>query len=218
MKRLLPWLFVLILVGIGGLALYRWVAAQVNADQQHLQAVAGAVSSATATPEIISAERLFDPNLDPQSRQSLSEKLDINARKAADQATGAENSAPKDKLPPMPTSQPQALANSGALTGIFNGSEGMVKPEQAKINNYWQGMLDGKSTMIMAGSPPEDTSTGLVIVVSSDGFSVTGYQVIAAPAGVSSLKVVDFSTTTLVLEDLSGTQITFDLQTQSFIR
>jgi hypothetical protein len=218
MRRLLPWLFVLVLVGIGGLALSRWVVAQVDADQQQVKLLAGQAQPGTPTPEIISAERLFDPALDPQSRASVAEKLEMKTRQAADLAAGEANPAPKDKMPPTPTVEKQLLANATALSGIFSGSEGMVKPDQAAINNYWQGSLNGRATMVLAGSEPQDTTQGLVIVVSSDGFAVSDYQVIDAPAGVSSLTVVDALETTLVLQDLDGTRLVFDLPTLSFVK
>lgn len=217
MRRWIAWILVLVLVILGGLALSRWVTAQVDEETQKNPLRAAQNESATPVAPIISETRVFDPNLDPQGRESLSEKLAIETRKTADRAAGEVNPAPKDKLPPAPTAESQLFANSTPPSGIFNGSEGMVKPEEAQINNHWQGMIDGQSMMVMAGSEPLDTSKGLVIVLSSDGFSLTGFLRIAAPAGMSSLKVVEAAKTTLVLEDLNRTRVTFDLVSQAFI-
>jgi len=217
MRRWIPWVLVLVLVVVGGLFLARWVIAQVEAGSLAGNPVAGKPTPTAPPGAIISEQRLFDPNLDLQSRESLNEKLEIEALKATQKAAGEANPAPKDKLPPAPTVVNQAVANPPAPSGIYNGSEGMVKPEQAQINNYWQGAFNGKALMVMAGSEPVDTSKGLVIVVSSDGFSVTGFEIVLAPQGVGSLKVVEATGAILTLEDQSGNRLTFDLASQAFI-
>jgi len=218
MRKWLPWIFVALLVGVGGLFFARWVIAQVESQTQQANSLVAEPPVPTSSGEIVSEQRLFDPNLDPQSRESLSEKLAIQTRTAADQAAGEVNPASKEIPPPLPNAPQQAVAGSQAQTGIFNGSEGMVKPEQAQINNYWQGLIDGSPAMVLAGAEPEDTAKGLVIVVTSDGFSVTGFRTIPAPEGIGSLKAVDFTSQTLILEDTNGTRLTFDLKTQTFVK
>ncbi|HMN62583.1 MAG TPA: hypothetical protein PJ988_19620 [Anaerolinea sp.] len=218
MRKWLPWILAALLLGVGGLFLARWVIAQVESQTQQANSLAAHMPVATSTGPIVSEQRMFDPNLDPQSRESLSEKIAIQTRTAADQAAGEANPAPKDKVPPLPAQPQQAVAGPQAQVGIFNGSEGMVKPEQAQINNYWQGEIDGKPTMVLAGAEPQDSAKGLVIVVTSDGFSVTGFHIIPAPEGVSSLKAVDYTPQTLFLEDANGNRLTFDLKTQAFAK
>lgn len=218
MRKWLPWILTALLVGVGGLFFARWVIAQVGSQTQQVNALAAQTPVATSAGPIVSEQRLFDPNLDPQSRESLSEKIAIQTRTAADQAAGEANPASKDKVPPLPAQPQQAVAGPQAQAGIFNGSEGMVKPEQAQINNYWQGEIDGKPTMVLAGAEPQDSGKGLVIVVISDGFSVTGFRIVPAPEGIGSLKAVDFTPQTLILEDTNGNRLTFDLKTQTFVK
>jgi hypothetical protein len=215
MRRWMPWIMVVGLVLVGGLMLARWVGAQRLFEP--LQAKTG-LSEGVSTPmpsNLVAKEKLFDPALDPQSRAGITEKLNMQQKAAADQGTGKANPASKEGRPVLPSvgGQPAILQ---VESGIFPGSDGMVRPEEAQINNYWQGNVAGSQMVVLAGSEVDDKAKGLVIVLSSDGFSMTGYQRVSAPDGFSSLHVVEQQETRLVLLDSQQHSLVFDLKTLAF--
>ena len=215
MRRFIPWIVLIVVIAAGSLAIWRWAgASDLLAAAFSPSMAAGAIASTPVTKPV-SAERLFDPNLDPQSRQSLADKLAMEDRQKADREAGEVNPAPKN-----PNQGVAAPNNANALaqvpTGIFPGSDAMVKPEEAKINNYWQGLVNGQVVVVLAGSRPDDENKGLVVILLSDGFSLTGYQQVQAPEGTSSLKVVEAGADRLTLQDTQGRKLSFNLSTLAF--
>lgn len=215
MRRFIPWIILIVVLAVGSLAVWRWVGASnfVSMALSRSESAARTVSTPVTKP--IDVENLFDPSLDPQARSALSEKLDMETRLEDDRSAGAANPAPKT------SSQGIAAPNSAdALaqveTGIFPGSDAMVKPEEARINNYWQGVVNGQVLVVLAGSAPDDESKGLLVILTSDGFSLTGYKQIPAPDGSSSLTVLEAAADHLVLQDSQGKQLIFNLTSLAF--
>ncbi len=214
MRRILPWALVALVLIAGSFTIWRWAAA----GEVNLSAPGQPRQGATPVANPINPERLFDPALDPQSRSALSEKLEIENRRTADSSAGAGNPAPK--TPGMVTPAPGLAAAAGGevQSGIYPGSDGMVRPDDAQINNYWVGTVGGQVLVVLAGSEPDDAGKGLVILLTSDGFSVTGRQRVQAPGGIGSLKVTQADSERLMMQDNQGNTITFDLASRSFIK
>ena len=215
MRRFIPWIFLIVVLAVGSLAVWRWVGASGLISTAFSKSESTGAVVDTLVKDPVDPENLFDPNLDPQARSALSEKLGMESRSEDDREAGAANPAPKT------TNQGIAVPNSAdalaqVATGIFPGSDAMVKPEEARINNYWQGVLNGQVLVVLAGSLPDDESKGLLVILTSDGFSMTGYQQVPAPEGVTSLSVTDATTDRLILQDTQGTQLTFNLTSLSF--
>lgn len=202
-----------ILILAGGLYLVKWVAAE-KATLDNAQKLVAQPSPTRVVPPV-SQERLFDPNLDVASRAALSEKLEMQKRSEADRAFGANAPADKANLAALPNPGIKDMA-AQPESGIFPGSDGMVRPEEADILNYWVGSQAGQALIVMAGSEPGAPERGLVIVMVNDGFSLTGYQRIAAPDGVQALKVIEQEGSLLVMEDSTMRQVRFDLTKLAF--
>ena len=214
MRRYIPLIVLIVVLVAGSLAVWRWVGASSLISTAFSRSEIAAPAAAPVTKPI-DAENLFDPNLDPPARSALSEKLDMQSQLDDDRTAGAANPAPKT------TNQGIAAPNSAdALvqveTGIFPGSDAMVKPEEARINNYWQGVINGQVLVVLAGSAPEDESKGLLVILTSDGFSLTGYQQVFAPDGITSLSVTEATADQLILQDTQGKQLTFNLTSLAF--
>ena len=215
MRRILPWIILVVILAAGSLAVWRAVGASniLSAALSRSESPASVVSTPVTKP--VNPENLFDPNLDPQSRSALSEKLALESKQEDDRAAGAANPAAKT------TNQGIAAPNSAdslaqVASGIFPGSDALVKPEEARINNYWQGVINGQVLVVLAGSAPDDESKGLVVVLTSDGFSLTGYKQIPAPEGIASLSVIEAAADHLILQDAQGKQLTFNLTMLTF--
>lgn len=202
-------------VFVGGWLAYRVVsAALVNAVQASPKE---ALPRETVTPpaRLVSRERLLDPNLDVQSRASLAEKLELQQRLEENQKAGEVAPAPKNKPSEFSGAGMKGIVET-PMSGIFPGSDGMVRPEEAEIINYWAGSFEGSGWTVLAGSMPQDPSQGVVIVLKNDGFSLTDYQFITAPAGIEQLRVVSAENGKILLEDRQGKKVEFNLPSMRF--
>lgn len=201
-------------VVIGGWLAFRVVSmALVNAVQASSKEAPG--QTVTPPARLVSKERLLDPNLDVQSRASLAEKLELQQRLEENQKAGEVAPAPKNRPPELPGAGMKGIAET-PMSGIFPGSDGLVRPEEAEIINYWAGSFDGSGWTVLAGSMPQDPSTGVVIVLKNDQFSLTDYQFIAAPDGIEQLRVVSVENGMVFLEDRQGKKVAFNLTSMRF--
>ena len=215
MRRYIPWIILIVVIAAGSLVVWREVGASglLSTAFSRFESTGPVVSTQVNDP--VDSENLFNPNLDPQARSALSEKLDMESRSEGDREVGAANPAPKA------ANQGIAAPNSAdalaqVVTGIFPGSDAMVKPDEARINNYWQGVFNGQVLVVLAGSAPDDENKGLLVILTSDGFSLTGYQQVSAPEGIASLRVTEATANQLVLQDTQGKQLTFSLTSLTF--
>lgn len=216
MSRKWGWIAgVIFVVFVGGWLVYRVVSvALVNAVEASSKE---ALPGQTVTPpeRLVSKERLLDPNLDVQSRASLAEKLELQQRLEENQKAGEVAAAPKNKPPEFSGPGMKGMEET-PMSGVFPGSDGMVRPEEAEIINYWAGSFGGSGWTVLAGSMPQDPSRGVVIVLKNDGFSLTDYQFIAAPEDVEQLRVVSAENGMILLEDRQGRKLKFDLSSMRF--
>jgi hypothetical protein len=215
MRRFIPWIFLIAVLAAGSLAVWRWVGASNLISTALARSERAAAVANTPVTRPIDAKNLFDPNLDPPSRSALSEKLDMENKLDDDRTAGAANPAPKTSNQGIGAPN-SADALEQVASGIFPGSDAMVKPEEARINNYWQGVVNGQVMVVLAGSAPDDESKGLVVILTSDGFSLTGYKQVAAPEGSASLTILEAAADQLILEDTQGKQLMFSLTAQAF--
>jgi len=185
----------------------------------------------TATPDTVSAsenganggyadageiafleEQLRNPNLDQQTRDSLQEKLDMAVRIATLQAAT-----------PVPGVQVQALPAVGGefeipfTSGIFPGDEGLFKPSQALIENYWQEKVGEEYLQVFAGASGENPQQGLVIVVVTQADlvkSTTEFYPSAEESG--SLHITEATPDLVRMENKDGQDFCFKLAERSF--
>lgn len=162
-------------------------------------------------------QQLMDPKLDVASRQSLMEKIDLQKRADADRDVGQRDPASKGGTPRLPQTNQLAAVPQGNSSGIYPGSDGMVKPEEAQVNNYWQGKLGALDVVVLAGSAPGDPTQGLVIVVTSGSTTGQGaYQRILAPDKNGSLRILKAEAGKLQIQAENGAMLTFDLNKLEF--
>ncbi|KPL78781.1 hypothetical protein ADN00_05990 [Ornatilinea apprima] len=186
----------------------------------------------TATPDTVSAsenggnggnadageiafleEQLSNPELDEQTRASLQEKLDMAIRIATLQAAT-----------PVPGAQVQALDAVGGEgeeipfnSGIFPGDEGLFKPSQALIENYWQEKVGEEYVQVFAGASGENPQQGLVIVVVTQADlvnSTTDFYPAAEASG--SLHITEATPELVRMENQDGQAFCFKLAEGSF--
>lgn len=158
---------------------------------------------------------LLDPGVDLAGRESLMEKIDIQKQVEAQKAAAENNRAPKTE-----TGLPAARglqAGQEIPSGIFEGSEGILKPDVMQVVNFWQGPVQNGTAQVFAGSEPDDANRGLVMVIWT-GSDPTGSQATRFPMAEShgALRVVavEGQIATLMADD--GTQWQFDLSVGVF--
>lgn len=161
--------------------------------------------------------QLVNPQLDTASRESLMKKIEMAERVEKEQQSG--ETAPAPKLTFEVSSQPEVKALTEVESGIFPGSEGMIRPSQAQINNYWQGSVDGQSVMVFAGAATDNPNQGLVVVVTASldpAVSDIHFETVLAPGETGTLRVDTESDGLLTLETLNGTELIFNLNEKTF--
>jgi hypothetical protein len=216
MKRWILWgALALLILAAGAWAASRMIV-QVSAN---LTAEQKSMASTGKNPPVDNMQqKLMDPKLDPAARESLMEKIDLAQKADADQKAGETGPAPK--AAPDFGSQPQSKVMTQVETGIFPGSEGMIRPSQAQINNYWQGLVGGQIVMVFAGASAEDPNQGLVVVVTTSAdpnVSDIQFKTVTAPGASGSLRVVDEGDGVIRLQNPQGIELRFDRVKFAFI-
>jgi hypothetical protein len=221
MKRWYPWIGLGVVILIVCLIAAQWVTAASMRNTRN-PVIQAAVIAATATPVSASSlesmqRQLFDPKLDVASRESLMEKIDLQKKADADREAGISNPAPKDATGALPQAN-SAMAQAENSSGIYEGSDAIVKPDEAQVNNYWQGKLGDLDTVVLAGSVPNDPTQGLILLISSGSGAQTGsYERFLTPEKNGSLRIVSVHDTRIVLQTANGGQIQFDLTQKGFV-
>ena len=174
-------------------------------------AVANQSNMVMATAPVNYEQRIMDPAVDLPAREMLIEKIDLQKRADANRQAGELN--PANKV------VPSFLAAGGAAaeplqveTGIFEGSDGMVRPSQANITNYWRGIQDGKIVIVFAGSAAGKDQEGMIVVITSSvdpSISDVAFEYFPAPAGIGRLRILGEKDGELSLKDTSGKLLQF---------
>jgi len=217
MRKWIVWVVIVGLVILLGV----WGASRLLSNGRAEQPLQLSVKASPLVPTTLPGmeEKLMDPAVDLPARESLIEKIDIQKRLTENEKAGQASPAPKDPVP-----QPAAAAameSSQVETGIFEGSEGMVRPEQAKINNYWRGLVDGKVYMLMAGSTAADSEQGLVVLVVASldpTDSAVNFSYYNSPSRIGSLRVESMIDDSVMLQASGGVSYRFDLKTLAFVK
>lgn len=161
-------------------------------------------------------EQLQRPGLSDEGRKNLEEKLQIAERSATEQAAAGSAKRSVKNAPP-PAAAAMLESESDFFEGIFEGSEGLVRPSQGDIANGWQGRYEGSVYQVFAGSSPDQPAKGLLIVAMLEEDRPTGQrQAYAAPGEVTRLRIIEVNAGMLLLETDAGERLTFDLSTRTF--
>jgi hypothetical protein len=159
-------------------------------------------------------QTLAMPDLNPQMRDSLTEKLAIVQQVQADQVYGQAHLASKD--PALAPGAP-VVSDPGFLEGIFDEAGSMAHAWEGTFNNHWQAQVGSDFVIVSAGATAEDAPQGQVMVVrvSSDRGQVSR-KFFIAPAYVGSLTVSAVAGSQIMLSAENGELVIFDLETETF--
>jgi hypothetical protein len=217
MRKWIGWVLVVGLVVILGVGLASLLLAKTNSGQAAQKNVE--TPAVTAIFQQSQQQKLMNPGVDLPARESLMEKIEIQNRLEENENAGQVSPASKDAAAgPGPAAM---LASSQVETGIFEGSEGMVRTDQAHIQNYWRGLIDGKVDMLMAGATAANKDQGLVVLVvasldPSDS-SVT-FEYFNSPGKTGSLRVVGAQDNLVALQTSVGETLQFDVKNKIFVK
>jgi hypothetical protein len=194
-----------------------WAVSRLIGTSQAEQPVMKMSAAVSPTQESMQ-DQLMDPNLDQQSREMLIEKIELEKRSETDKQAGIDNPAPK--VPSVQADKAVIPAQLQVETGIFEGSEGMVRSERAVISNYWQGVVNGKVYIAFAGAKPGENAQGVIVlaIASLDpAVNEIAFEEFLAPGTVGKLRVIDAKDGIVVLQQVNGGQLKFDLTTKKFM-
>lgn len=216
MRRWIFWgALALLIVAVGA-----WIAGRMlgQANATSVQQVVPTAVPQDNRPELERLqEQLLDPRLDVEARESMMKKIDLLKQAEADRQAGGP--APAPKVPPEFPQQNQVLAPAEIETGIFPGSEGMVKPSVAQINNYWQGPVDGQVVMAFAGALSDDPQQGALILatIPGDPMQEIGFVTYLSPAKGGTLRVSSETEGILTLSQADGAMLRFDMRARTYL-
>jgi hypothetical protein len=158
---------------------------------------------------------LAGEGLDEDMRHSLEEKLRMAQWIAAQRASSM-------IIHPDPAvdsvAEPRFVSDPIFQEGIFDGDEGIFRPEQAFIQNYWQSELANSYLQVFAGVLGGDEEQGIVYVLetTSDRYQ-TDFELYLAPQKSGSLRIIGESDYRLILLSEDQTEIIFDILKREFI-
>lgn len=225
LKRLVWIPIFVVLFALVILAVFLVARGTLFARGQQTPAVAETPTLDRAAQQIETLTALLNSSqVDEEGKKSVRMKLDMAIRMATQEASlrpkSGQGPLPKDATPTPSAVVAQAVISTPEIAqGIFEGSQGLVKPSTATIANMWQGWLNGTGYQVFAGSQPDQPEAGLVIVVTLDPGSPTGSAVkYPAPEGVDSLRILNVNGPAISLQSKSGARLTFDLSTKTYTK
>jgi hypothetical protein len=156
-------------------------------------------------------QSLLSGDIDEQTRLSIQEKLDIAIRIATQIA---ESSAvqPLGNAPTliMMTDPPVPM-------GIFEGDEGIFRPDEVIINNYWQNVIGDEIIQVFAGSSGGESGVGIVIVaVTSADRMQTVFDKFSPGLTFGSLRIVSEQGGIIRLISTNGVELFFNVGNKKF--
>jgi hypothetical protein len=101
--------------------------------------------------------------------------------------------------------------------GIFEGQPGaFFHPDDAKIENYWRGKINGNNAIVFAGVLVDDPSQGFIAVqITSKRTTVGGRY--PSPTKSGSLRILEEENNILVIQSAKGEVFYFNVLTQQYV-
>ena len=164
---------------------------------------------------------LNNDQMSAQDRANLEKKLQLSEQLAAQRSGNTTSRGPKNGVgTAVPIPSPlngQVAAMIITPDEIVEGSEGLVHAWEAQIQNLWQGERDGTVYQVLAGAQPDDSSQGLVIVITGQSGALKRSQnTFLSPEKNGALRVMGAQGSMLILQDANGGTHLFDLTTLTF--
>ncbi|MCJ7625041.1 MAG: hypothetical protein MUO76_16195 [Anaerolineaceae bacterium] len=158
---------------------------------------------------------LAGEDLDEGMRRSLEEKLRM-AQWIATQRANSMIINPDQAVDSV--AEPRFVSDPVFQEGIFDGDEGIFRPEQAVIQNYWQGELENSYLQVFAGALGSDADQGIVYILETTSDRLqTDFELYLAPQKSGSLQIIGESDFKLILLCEDQTEIIFDILKREFI-
>lgn len=179
-------------------------------------------NSIDPTPALLYMEaleqRVYDPAVDAQGRQSLVEKIELYQHAQMYQSAGAAAPAVKDPASVAFPPSAERIDDGGFPSDIFPGSDGMVKPDEATIQNYLQRKAeDGSILALFAGSTAQNPEKGLIIfVLINPSQEVEEYIHYPHEANAGALTILEDRGNWIKLQAENGTIWYFDVTLRFF--
>lgn len=152
------------------------------------------------------------PNISPEARKAIQEKIDVIQRQVQARAYGRLHPAPKETpqslqppvvAPAQPTPTP--------LTGILNDFSPPFPAAQFTVANMWQDVVNGRLVHVYAGARGDDPSQGAVIVQTDGVDGPAGNFDLATPVKAGAVRIVAANGTKLTLQAKNGATFMFDV-------
>ena len=156
-------------------------------------------------------QSLQSGDIDEQTRLSIQEKLDMAIRIA----TQIAESSAVQPLGNVPTLI--MMTDPPVPTGIFEGDEGIFRPGEVTINNYWQNVIGDEIIQVFAGSSGRESGTGIVVVaVTSADRMQTVFEKLTPASTIGSLRIVSEQGGIIRLKATNGLELLFDVGNREF--
>lgn len=186
---------------------------------------AAEIQSVLATPfpdnpliEEMKAELLYS-SLSKPARASVLEKLTMTERMASEKANGEEQAQKEKVPPPLPTSSALMMDSMDVKEGIFEGSQGMIRPSMADISNCWQGVRGRKIMQVFAGSLSDQTGQAVVIIFQENPNQMNYTATIMPIPGVKGkLRIVSVKDEKMTLKAEDKSKVFFDLEKMAIVK
>lgn len=176
----------------------------------------GAEAQPTLSPElahIATLQAALDSGQgDTLTRRSLEEKLQMAVRIATQQAQAllvTPEVEGQEAVTPFPTPVFETV--------LFEGSEGLISPATAAVQNGWQGSVEGVRLQLFAGAEAANPRQGVLILVTfEEGAGGRTLRVFSAPQPHGWLRIVSVQDGVVELRSEDGGTSYFNLRTLEF--
>jgi len=162
---------------------------------------------------------LQNQDLSKPAQESVLEKLVMAERMASEQAAGARQAKQEKEPPDLPPSA--SLMNNAwnVPEGIYEGSQGLIRPSMADISNCWQGVRNGKIIQLFAGAYPDQSDVGILIVYEEHPEQMNRtMKIIPTQTRSGKLSIVSVREDEVTLKAADKTKLVFSLKTMEFIK
>jgi hypothetical protein len=149
-----------------------------------------------------------------QNRWAIERHLAYAEYEATRQANMMLMTADPNKTPELPP----PITDEPFPTGIFEGQGQEYKPSVARINNRWQGIVDGEYVTIWAGAPTNDLEQGILFIwrTYAKREHSRGARYLT-PEKAGSIRIVDVQANRLILSTEDGDVFYFDVPGERFV-
>ena len=147
------------------------------------------------------------PNISPEARKAIQEKIDVIQRQVQARAYGRLHPAAKDGQQNPPSPQP----TSTPITGIVSDFSPPFPAAQFTVTNMWQNFVNARLVHVYAGASGSDPSQGMVIVQTEGVDGSPGNFSLETPVKAGAVRIVAVSGTKLTLQARNGATFIFDV-------